>query len=71
MIPINERIKRMLRSSGYIQSKTRDIRFEKYIKPGKPNVWVGERGALYTGKTIKTAINITPFIEHILKRFNA
>lgn len=71
MIPINERFKRMLINAGYIKTQTRDIRYEKYIKPGKPNIWVGERGALYTGKTIKTAINITPFINDILKRFHS
>lgn len=38
MIPINERIKRMLIDAGYTKTATRDIRYEKYIKSGKPNI---------------------------------
>lgn len=70
LLPNRERVIRLLKAMGYTQAQTRNIMYMKFENVGKLNMWVGERGALYTGKTWKKSTNITKTLPDLLKRFH-
>lgn len=65
-----QRVLRLLAAMGYTRVQSRSAKYEKYSKPNKPNIWVGERGALRTGETLGTAINMTNHLPALFKQYN-
>ena len=65
-----ERVIRLVGAMGYTEGQSRSRHYRKFEKEGKPCIWVGTRGALRSGDTLKTSISLTHHLDVLLKYYH-
>jgi hypothetical protein len=69
-LKLSDRLIRLVKEMGYVQTKTRDLHYKKFSAPGKLHIWIGGNGAILTGKTIKQSVSLKNSLHRLFKRYS-